>query len=105
MVTAELALGSLFVAAFVMFIAWIVSVLMLYAGCQSTAGEVARQAARGDEAAVALAKKDAPGGSSVKIARDGEQVVVTVVLKAKPWGPLMPSVRLEASATTISESG
>jgi hypothetical protein len=105
MVTAELAFASLFAAGFVILLAWVVTLLMLLASCQATAGEVARQEARGDHAAVRQAIADAPPAAEVEIFRSGESVRVQVSLAAQPWASWLPTVPLRAQAQVLAESG
>ncbi|MDR1710875.1 MAG: hypothetical protein LBR58_03305 [Propionibacteriaceae bacterium] len=105
MVTAEFALASLIAAAFVVTVAWIAAVLLALGSCQATAAEVARQEARGDAAAAAQAKADAPPGARVTVSRHGKQVDVDVELDARPWTSWVPSVPLHAQAHVLAEEG
>jgi hypothetical protein len=105
MVTAELAFAAVFAAGFVVLLAWVVSLLLLLGACQTTAGEVARQHARGDEAAAALAADNAPPGARISVSRAGNEVVVRVDLQARPWADWLPGVPLSANAEVLVESG
>ncbi len=103
MVTAELALGSLFVAGFVVMVAWVIALLAAWTECQNTAAEVARQEARGDVVASAETQRDRPPGATVSIVRTGDAVRVAVDLQARPWADWLPSVPLQATATVVAE--
>jgi hypothetical protein len=104
MVTAELAFAWLFVAGFVILVAWVVALLLLLASCQATAGEVARQEARGDHAGAQLAIADAPAEAEVEIFRTGESVRVRVSLAARPWASWLPAVPLQTQAQVLVEN-
>ena len=54
--------------------------------CLDAAREVARAAARGDDAAVARAGAVAPGGARISIARGADEVTATVSLVVHPLG-------------------
>lgn len=105
MVTAELAFGSLFVAGFLVVVAWVIAVLMTWTACQNIAAEVARQEARGDVRASEQAKRSAPPGAVVSVDRDGTLVRVRVSLDARPWADWLPSVPVQASASVTAEGG
>jgi len=103
MVTAELAFASLAVAGAVVLIAWLLTVLMLLAQCQSVAAEVARQEARGDHPAAGRAAADRPPGAQVRVSTAQGQVRVQVVLDARPWASWLPGVPLQAEAAVLQE--
>ena len=105
MVTAEIAFGSLFVAGFLVLVAWVIAVLMAWTACQNVAIEVARQEARGDSRASEHAQRSAPPDAAVSVERDGPLVRVRVSLDARPWADWLPSVPLRASATVTAEGG
>lgn len=68
--------------------------------CVDAAREAARLAARGDErSAVAVARHIAPGGSRVRVHRDGDFVVVTVIAHSK----LLPTLDIGAKAVSAAE--
>ena len=69
MVTAELAVATLAALVIMLLLSWGIYLMVVQVRCIDTAGEVARQAARGDDAAVARARREAPAGARVKIAR------------------------------------
>ena len=68
--------------------------------CQVTANEVARQEARGDQAAVARARQDAPRGATVLTRRESGAVVTDVTVTARV-GPVVWPIR--AQATVVEE--
>ncbi|MEA4945814.1 MAG: TadE family type IV pilus minor pilin [Propionicimonas sp.] len=103
MVTAELALASLALAPVVAALGWVFGVLGLAFQCQGTASEVARQLARGDQAAAARAEAAAPTGAVVRASRSGDEVRVVVTLQARPWVAWLPAVPLELGATMLAE--
>jgi hypothetical protein len=103
MVTVEIAFASLGAAAALVLLAWTLSLVMLLGLCNDLATSVARQEARGDQAAVAKILQAKPVGARVSIRQQAEQVTVTVVLAAKPWAEWLPSVPMSASATVIRE--
>ncbi|MDO5684455.1 MAG: TadE family type IV pilus minor pilin [Propionibacteriaceae bacterium] len=83
---------------------WFVWMLGQQIRCADTAREVARQVARGDDAAAQRSARSGPAGSSVTTARSGGDAVVTVRLQARPFASL-PAVPLEASARVALEPG
>jgi hypothetical protein len=105
MVTIEMAFGALFVAGFAVVLAWVVSLLLMLGACHTMAGEVARQQARGDEAAAGRAIDHGPKGAQVTVSRAGKEIVVDVELDARPWADWLPSVPLRANARVLTENG
>lgn len=103
MVTVEIAFASLGAAAALVLLAWTLSLVMLLALCNDLATSVARQEARGDQAAVAKILQAKPDGARVSIRQQAEQVTVTVDLAARPWAEWLPSVPMTTSATVIRE--
>ena len=103
MVTVEIAFASLGAAAALVLLAWTLSLVMLLGLCNDLATSVARQEARGDQAAVAKILQAKPDGARVSIRQQAEQVTVDVVLAARPWADWLPSVPMSASATVIRE--
>lgn len=104
MVTVELAAALIVVAMAAVACAWLVGVLVLQVRLVDVAGEVARQAARGDEKAVAAAKADAPKGASVSVVRVGGAYRATASSSTAAMGPL-PSWPLSADAEVLAEAG
>lgn len=78
MVTVEMAFAAMFLAVALAVAILVVGAVFMLGQCQVTANEVARQAARGDAAAVARATADAPTGATVASRREGGAVVVEV---------------------------
>lgn len=105
MVTAELALGLTVVAMGVVALAWLASVLMVQAQCVDTATEAARHSARGDTAAVQRVRAAAPPGATVTVTRQGQAIVATVRVAARPLGGIAPQVPLTATAQVQLEPG
>lgn len=86
-----------------LFLALVVGVSVVVAGavftlgqCQVAANEIARQAARGDAAAVARASADVPQGARVSTRREGGALVVEVAWAASV-GPVTWPVTARAS--------
>ena len=75
MVTAELAVSILAALAVLTMLCWGIYLILMQMRIIDTAGEVARQAARGDKAGVARAEDDAPRGAVV--ARRSQQGMVS----------------------------
>jgi hypothetical protein len=68
--------------------------------CVDAAREAARLAARGDErSAVDAARRIAPAGARVRVQRDGDFLVATVVAHSK----LLPSLDIAARAVSAEE--
>ena len=105
MVTAELAVSILAALALLSLLSWGIGLIVLQLQCGDTAAEVARQAARGDEAGITRAKRDAPDGSVIMIDTSGNTTIVTVRLQARPLSMLVPAVPLTASAEVVPEPG
>lgn len=103
MVTAELAVATLAALAIMALLSWGIALLVTQVRCIDTAAEVARQAARRDEAAVALARREAPAGAQVAVSRTDGLVRVQVSLVARPFGPRFVGVPLRARAEVVPE--
>jgi predicted ABC-type ATPase len=68
--------------------------------CVDAAREAARLSARGDEhAGVAAARRIAPGGAQIRVRRDGDFMVATVVAHSK----LLPALDIAAKAVSAAE--
>ena len=68
--------------------------------CVDAAREAARLAARGDErSAVDAARRIAPAGAVVRVQRDGDFLVATVVAHSR----LLPSLDIAARAVSAEE--
>jgi hypothetical protein len=96
----EAAFGvAILVAVLVLCLAGIAAVSM-QVRCIDAAREAARLAARGDErAAVAAARRVAPGGALVQLHRDGQFVVATVDAGSN----LLPALHITASGVSAVE--
>jgi hypothetical protein len=116
MVTAELAVATLAAGALLAALSWGVFIITLQLRCIDSAAAVARQAARGDTAAVAAAKARAPRGATFEVRRTAELVTVDVVLQVQPfrfgavsstsWRPTeLGTVSLRAEANVVPEPG
>ena len=103
MVTAELAVSILAALALMIMMCWAVYLLVMQLRCLDTASAAARQAARGDQAAVAKIKRAAPAGASVSIESDPGLITVTVWLSAEPLAGWLVSVPLRAQAQVVPE--
>lgn len=103
MVTVELALGSLAAALVTVVLSWVIAVVMLWGACNDLAAAVARQEARGDQAAVAKLERGKPTGARIEVRQQAEEITVTVRLAAQPWAGWLPQVPLQAEATVLRE--
>jgi hypothetical protein len=103
MVTAELAVATLAALALLLMLCWGIYLVMMQLRCIDTAAEVARQAARGDQAAVRSAARDAPTGARIAVKRTERIVRVSVRLDAQPLADWLVSVPLEANAEVVPE--
>jgi len=78
-----------------------VTTLSMQVRCVDAAREAARLAARGDErSAVDAARRIAPTGALVRVHRDGDLLVATVVVRSK----LLPALDIAAKAVSAAES-
>ena len=105
MVTAELAVATLAALAVLTMLSWGIYLVVLQMRCIDTAGEVARQAARGDSAGVQRASHDAPKGAQVHVSSTGEATSVEVRPKARPFARWLVAVPLHAEAEVVPEPG
>lgn len=104
MVTAELAVGMLAVLVVTVMMAWCLHLVTRQLLLEDAAAEIARQAARGDLAAVTAARRDAPPGAVIELSREAGSVVARARLSA--GGPeMLPSVELTAVARVLVEPG
>ena len=105
MVTAELAVATLAALAVLTMLCWGIYLVVLQMRCIDTAGEVARQAARGDRAGVERAQRDAPKGARVHVTATRETTSVEVRLEARPFAEWLVAVPLHAEAEVVPEPG
>jgi len=103
MVTAELAVATLASLAVLLLLSWGIYLMVMQIRCIDTAAEVARQAARDDDAAVSRAKREAPAGARVHIARSPGLVRVEVRVVARPLARDLAAVPLRAEAEVVPE--
>jgi len=103
MVTAELAVSILAALAVLTMLSWGVYLIVMQMRIIDTAGEVARQAARGDKVGVARAEQDAPRGAVVRVSASASVTKVQVHLTARPFADWLVSVPLHADAEVVPE--
>ena len=103
MVTAELAVATLAALALLTMLCWGIYLVVLQMRIIDTAGEVARQAARGDSAGVQRAKRDAPAGAQVRVSAGRQVTTVEVRLTARPLARWLVAVPLQARAEVVPE--
>ena len=105
MVTAELAVATLAGTAMMIMLCWGVYLVVMQVRCLDVATEVARQAARGDTAAVRRAEREAPPGAVVSVDRGRAVTSVEVRLSARPFAAWLVAVPLRAYAEVVPEPG
>ena len=103
MVTAELAVTTLSAFTLLVMLCWGISLVILQLRCIDTAAAVARQTARGDEAAVAHARSQAPAGAKISVQQRSSLVTVTVRVSARPLADWLVTVPLQARAQVVPE--
>lgn len=103
MVTVELAVTILSAFTLLLMMCWGIALLALQLRCVDTAAAVARQTARGDEAAVAFLRSQAPEGAGIVVQRRPGMVTVTVRVTARPLADWLVAVPLEAQAHVVPE--
>lgn len=102
MATVELAGVTVLVAAVVGLVGWLGLQLLVLDRCQVVAHQVARQAARTDDAAARRAAAEAPPGAEVRVSEAGGATTVIVRFAPVLFGAQLGS--LEASATVLDEA-
>lgn len=105
MVTAELAVTILAAVLVLVIMCWGVVMLILQLRLVDTAGAAARQAARGDRAAVTRVQAQAPQGAVVRVRVTERRTYAEIRLQARPFGRLTPAVSLRARAEAATEPG
>lgn len=103
MVTAELAVGLIAAVLIAAMLSWVISLVGLHIRCIDTAGAMARQYARGDEAAAASIRSAGPAGAAVSVSRTADLIRVGVKVQAS-WGPLGP-IQVGGQAAVKPEPG
>jgi hypothetical protein len=81
-----------------------VSVAGVKIKCVSAARDGALSAARGDSG-VDAARRVAPDGADVAVSVDGDRAHATVTARVTPFGGLLPSIAVSASAVAAVEPG
>jgi hypothetical protein len=104
MVTVELAVAILAALLFMIMLCWGIYLVVVQVRLVDVAGEVARQAARGDQTAVVRAESVAPAGSTITV-RVGQVTQVEIRLEAAPMSQGLPKVPLSARAEVVTEPG
>jgi hypothetical protein len=114
MVTAELAVATLAAGGMLIMLCWGIFLMSVQLRCIDSAAEVARQIARGDDAAATAARGRAPEGAAFEINRSSELVTVGVRVAVRPFAfrsgaaPAasgLPAVSLNAEARVVPEPG
>ena len=101
MVTAELAIGLLSAALATIALCWTVGLATLHIRCADVAAQVARYAARGDDAGATAAKSRAPANATIEMNDNGTSITVTVRAQST-LGRIGP-VTMSGSATMPKE--
>jgi Flp pilus assembly protein TadG len=104
MVTAELAIGAFVIAVLVMGLAGLFGAILAQVRCSDAASEIARQAARGDEAAVHQIEEGLPDSAVVNVAESDGVVTAEVVVSLTPWGEWLPSITVGGEASVRTEA-
>ncbi|MCL1923284.1 MAG: hypothetical protein FWG15_05450 [Propionibacteriaceae bacterium] len=104
-VTAEMAFAALGLGLAVVFGAGLVSAGLSQIHAQDAAGQIARQAARGDLGGVREVTQRLPDTAQVSIDSHGTQVVVAVSWEVQPWGTWLPGLVVHSEASVTSEGG
>ena len=115
MVTAELAVATLAAGAMLIMLSWGIFLISVQLRCMDSASEVARQIARGDDAAAAAARDRALEGAEFELSKTSELVIVKVRVSVRPFafrsGPAQAQrsgltvVKLDAEARVVPEPG
>lgn len=105
MVTAELAVAITAILAVLVALIAVVLTVGAQMSCVDAAREGARAAARGESDGVvrAVVAKSAPPGASTTLEISGESVTVTVRATVRPFGGVVGSWTVDASATARLE--
>lgn len=104
MVTIELAVAMLAAVVVLITLCWGIFLVVIQLRLVDTAGEVARQAARGDRASIARVEAQAPRGARVSVRVAEPMTRVEVRLRVAP-SALLPAVPLAAAAEAVTEPG
>ena len=106
--TAEAAAVLPVLVAITLGLVWVVALAVAQVRLVDAGRDVAREVARGDDtaAAIASAERQAPPGSRFQVQGRGDRVVVRATAEVKGPGGLfsfLPGVHLETTATTARE--
>ncbi|TDT29900.1 TadE family type IV pilus minor pilin [Naumannella halotolerans] len=104
MVTAEIAVGLLCLVVILVGIGFGLGAMNQQVRCSEAAAEIARQVARGDDAAADLARQRVPDGAEVSVFDEGGRVEVTVEAAYRPFD-LVPAITTTARSRIGSEPG
>jgi hypothetical protein len=115
MVTAELAVATLAAGVMLIMLSWGIFLITVQLRCMDSASAVARQIARGDDAAAAAARGRAPEGAGFELSESSELVIVKVRVSVRPFAfrsgaaPAhrsgLRAVKLGAEARVVPEPG
>lgn len=105
MVTVELAMGTLAVIGLLVTVCWVIFVVVCDLRISDTAAALARQAARGDAAGMAVVRSKAPRDAQIRLTNTDELSIVDVDLRARPFGWAAAGVALHVEATAVREPG
>jgi hypothetical protein len=105
MVTVEIAFGLVGLAAVVYFLIGCCAIVIVQLRCVDAAGEITRQAARDDQAAITRIVDGLPGQASVTRLDHDEAVRARVAIAFRPWGRWLFPVTVSADAETRREGG
>ena len=104
-VTVETAFAALGAGVALAFCASILGLGLGQIRCFDAASEIARQAARGDLAAMSEIEMALPQPAEVQVIHQDRQIIVTVWIQTQPWGAWLPPIRLHGQARIMSEGG
>ena len=105
MVTVEVAFGAVGLAAVLYFLIGCCAIVIVQLRCVDAAGEIARQAARNDQAAITRVVDGLPGDASVTRLDHDQSVRARVEIAFRPWGSWLFPVTVNAEAETRKEAG
>ena len=98
-VSVEMAFAALGIGLAAVFLVGVIGVGLTQIRCHDAAAEIARQAARDDLGAVQEIKERLPETSTIDIDRKGDDVVASVSIQVRAWGPWLPSFQVHSTAS------
>jgi len=98
-VSVEMAFAALGIGLAAVFLVGIIGAGLTQVRCHDAAAEIARQAARDDLGAVQQIQERLPEASAVTLERSGDDVVASVSIDVRPWGPWLPSFHVHSTAS------